>query len=619
MQQNEDIIYISTIDWDFIWQGHQEIACRLAASGNRILFIENTGVRSPSIKDIQRLRKRVSNWFHSIRGFRKINDNLFLYSPILLPFPYSRIALWINLFLLKQALKRWNNVMSFKRPIIFTYLPTQLINRLVEKINPSLFIYYCIDSFENSSTNARKILQSEQTMFKRADLVFATSHKLMEKARQWNSNCHRIPFGVSLKNFQVVPIIPEELKKIPHPIIGYVGGIHKWIDYTLLAQVIRQLPHYSFVLVGPKQTDTSALELYSNVYFTGKKSHTELPHYIASFDVCIIPYLKTDYTENVYPTKLNEYLYWSKPVIATDLVEIRYFAQEFPDLVSIAGNAQEFTRHLESAVAWAGDDTIRARRREVAELNSWENKLVEMSHQIELTLHQKESEQEKNWFYYFTQNYSRLKTRSLSLITAGLLALYLIFFSPLIWYLADPLKINELPQSSDAIVVLAGGVGESGQAGQGYEERVNQAVVLYKQGYARYLIFSSGYMYIYKEPLMMKSLAVSLGVPDSVIFLEDEATNTLKNIINCRKITANHGWKKLLMVSSPYHMKRVKLVIATQAPEWQVRYIPPHYNRYYSHRQGWQPFFSEKISYHQIRGIIHEYSSILYYWWKGWI
>ena len=30
MLQNEDIICISSIDWDFIWQGHQEIMTRLA-------------------------------------------------------------------------------------------------------------------------------------------------------------------------------------------------------------------------------------------------------------------------------------------------------------------------------------------------------------------------------------------------------------------------------------------------------------------------------------------------------------------------------------------------------------------------------------------------------------
>jgi hypothetical protein len=35
------------IDWDFIWQGHQEIMSTFAAEGHRVLFLENTGVRAP--------------------------------------------------------------------------------------------------------------------------------------------------------------------------------------------------------------------------------------------------------------------------------------------------------------------------------------------------------------------------------------------------------------------------------------------------------------------------------------------------------------------------------------------------------------------------------------------
>ena len=42
-----DILCISSIDWDFIWQGHQEIMSTLAAQGHRVLFLENTGVRAP--------------------------------------------------------------------------------------------------------------------------------------------------------------------------------------------------------------------------------------------------------------------------------------------------------------------------------------------------------------------------------------------------------------------------------------------------------------------------------------------------------------------------------------------------------------------------------------------
>ena len=60
-----DILCISSIDWDFIWQGHQEIMSTLAAEGHRVLFVENTGVRSPNLRDLPRLRQRIRNWWKS--------------------------------------------------------------------------------------------------------------------------------------------------------------------------------------------------------------------------------------------------------------------------------------------------------------------------------------------------------------------------------------------------------------------------------------------------------------------------------------------------------------------------------------------------------------------------
>ena len=70
MLTGRDIICISSIDWDFIWQGHQQIMATLAANGNRVLFIENTGVRSPSVGDLGRIRSRLRNWWRGTKGFR---------------------------------------------------------------------------------------------------------------------------------------------------------------------------------------------------------------------------------------------------------------------------------------------------------------------------------------------------------------------------------------------------------------------------------------------------------------------------------------------------------------------------------------------------------------------
>src|SRR3989338_6688372 len=94
MLHNQDIICVSSIDWDFIWQGNQEVMSALAKHGNRVLFIENTGIRSPSFQDLPRVWRRLRNRLHSLKGFKEVQKNLYIYSPVILPFPYSRVARW---------------------------------------------------------------------------------------------------------------------------------------------------------------------------------------------------------------------------------------------------------------------------------------------------------------------------------------------------------------------------------------------------------------------------------------------------------------------------------------------------------------------------------------------
>ena len=72
MITGRDIVYISSIEWTFLWQVHQEVALRLARAGNRVLYIENMGVRSPGLKDASRILSRLKHWAGSFttRGVR---------------------------------------------------------------------------------------------------------------------------------------------------------------------------------------------------------------------------------------------------------------------------------------------------------------------------------------------------------------------------------------------------------------------------------------------------------------------------------------------------------------------------------------------------------------------
>ena len=128
----------------------------------------------------------------------------------------------------------------------------------------------------------------------------------------------------------------------------------------------------------------------------------------------------------------------------------------------------------------------------------------------------------------------------------------LVFYTPLVWIFAAPLQMSEPPAAADAIVVFAGGVGESGKAGGGYQERVKQAVDLFQDGYAYNMIFSSGYVFAFPEADVMRGLAVDNGVlvdaalrtSDPDIYAAGDVANAYNPLLG-RRIRVEH-WANAL-------------------------------------------------------------------------
>jgi uncharacterized SAM-binding protein YcdF (DUF218 family) len=206
----------------------------------------------------------------------------------------------------------------------------------------------------------------------------------------------------------------------------------------------------------------------------------------------------------------------------------------------------------------------------------------------------------------------RTARRRLAVAAALVLGLYLaVFHAPVVWIVAEPLRIAEAPRPADAIVVFAGGVGESGTAGGGYQERVRHAVDLYQAGYAPRLVFSSGFVFTFREAEIMRNLAVDLGVPRDAILLEERASSTFGNVVNVRPLLVAEGAREVLLVSSPYHMRRAVLTWRRQSPDIAVAATPVPQSQYYAHTSG--------ASLSHLRGIAWEYAGLVAYWWRGWL
>jgi uncharacterized SAM-binding protein YcdF (DUF218 family) len=100
-------------------------------------------------------------------------------------------------------------------------------------------------------------------------------------------------------------------------------------------------------------------------------------------------------------------------------------------------------------------------------------------------------------------------------------------------------------------------------------------------------------------------------VPASAIAMDERATNTYENVRYVDEILRDHRWRRILLVSSPYHMRRAVLVWRKQAPDIDVIPAPVPQSQFYDHGRG--------ATFDQVRGILQEYVAILGYWRRGWL
>ena len=116
-------------------------------------------------------------------------------------------------------------------------------------------------------------------------------------------------------------------------------------------------------------------------------------------------------------------------------------------------------------------------------------------------------------------------------------------------------------QLSDVIIVL-GSACDSNEPTPVFKERIHHGIWLYENGYAPYLLFTGGLGTEEKlsEAKIAKNYAISQGVPESVIILEDRATNTEENMQFSKQIMDERGFATALLVSDGLHMKRAMLM-----------------------------------------------------------
>ncbi|NJR12806.1 glycosyltransferase family 1 protein [bacterium] len=305
-----NLVCISHLRWDFVWQRPQHLLTRFAQDYT-VYFVEEpiatpetataylevfTAQNAPQITII-RLRQLTAHAHWMGHGLPHVQPT---YDVLL------------------RAFFAEHNITS---PILWLYTP--MAAAFVEALPHSLLIFDAMDQLSAFLGAPPELIAQEQRLLPQADLVFTGGVSLYEAKKPLNPNTHCFPSGVDVAHYaqaetQTLFPRPAELDALNGPIMGFFGVIDERIDLALLEAIAQARPQWHIVMIGPVvKIDTANLPQQPNLHYLGGRDYKDLPRYLAYFDVALLPFAVNESTRYISPTKTLEYMAAHKAIVST--------------------------------------------------------------------------------------------------------------------------------------------------------------------------------------------------------------------------------------------------------------------------------------------------------------
>lgn len=148
------------------------------------------------------------------------------------------------------------------------------------------------------------------------------------------------------------------------------------------------------------------------------------------------------------------------------------------------------------------------------------------------------------------------------MLFSGFFIIYLLCFLFLDYYFNKQYSLNNIALSKtfDAAVVFYGSFDASGNPDKESMRRLSLAVDLYQKGLIKSLIFVGGWRPSkeFSGSQLLAQEAIALGVKPARIFIDTHSRDTIHNWNEAKKIINENKFKKILLISSPFHLFRLK-------------------------------------------------------------
>lgn len=356
------LVVFSHLRWNFLWHRPQQLLSRLARQW-RVIFIEEPVPGAPhSELEVTEVAPNVQVWRPRVTGDAPgFHDDH-------LPALQRLVADGM----------REHDVADY-----WVWFYTPMAVPLASCLKPRGIVYDCIDDFSQLPNVPRQLVQRENALFKRADLVFTAGRSLYHAKRARHPDVHCFPGGVDAGHYAMARGEHPLHADIPRPRLGYSGVIDERINLALIDAIATARPEWNIVMVGPVvNVDAGQLPRRDNIHWLGAQSYDDLPRFIAGWDVCLLPYALGDATKALSPAKTLEYMACGRPAVSTS---IRDTVEAWGHLVRVADTPEGFIADIEMLMARTPQEQADHARQlaEAVAQASWDRAAQSMAELIE--------------------------------------------------------------------------------------------------------------------------------------------------------------------------------------------------------------------------------------------
>lgn len=319
--------------------------------GYEVFFISNP------ISPIHKIFANSSELKERERIYKKGGESaggIFYYVPHSLFTPQNKLFLSSNFVLNNWQNFTYPNLLNFIKErgfgeVDILWFDSPLFGFLLGTITYKKSILRIADYAKGFGAVSDAQFNAEINIANKVDAVIYTAKNLKEKYDQIKdkSKMKYVPNGIDLDFFKAADrSLPPQLEDIPEPRAIYVGAIHDWFDVDLVYYCAKNLPNYSFIIIGPEQKDLSLLKKLKNIHILGSIPYAKIPAFLYNSQVGIIPFNVKDYPDlvnSINPLKMYEYLACGLKVVSVEWEQIN----DMNDIINLVTTKDEFVNAIE--------------------------------------------------------------------------------------------------------------------------------------------------------------------------------------------------------------------------------------------------------------------------------